>query len=69
MSGRMVRVDEILYGRLKQYEKVSGVPIARSVNDAVANFVECVLPPRLEFLQMERQSRLGPVAIGACVSK
>lgn len=50
----MVRIDEMLYARLGTYEKETGVPIARAVNEAVATFVECVIPPRLEFFRGQK---------------
>lgn len=57
MGGRMVRVDEALYERLKDYEKESGVPIVRSANEAIRSFVECVVPPRIEFIRSQRPQR------------
>jgi len=58
VAGRMVRVDDVLYERFKEYEVESGVPITRAVNEAAATFIECVLPPRLEFFRSQRTSQV-----------
>ena len=57
MAGRMVRIDEAIYEKLQSYESETGVPIARAVNEAVGSFVECIIPPRLEFIRGQRASQ------------
>lgn len=45
-----VKIDPILLERLQAYRLATGIPVTRSVNDAVKDFLETCVPARLEAL-------------------
>lgn len=45
-----VKIDPALLERLHAYRLATGIPVTRSVNDAVRDFVEACIPARLEAL-------------------
>lgn len=46
----VVKVDATLAKRLMDYKDKTGIPITRSVNEAITDFLEVVVPARLDSL-------------------
>lgn len=46
----VVKVDAALAQRLMDYKNKTGIPITRSVNEAITDFLDVVVPARLESL-------------------
>jgi len=49
-----VMVDRSVYDRLKEYSEKTGVPMKHAVNEAIDDFVETVVPARLEAFDKPR---------------
>lgn len=45
-----VKIDPVLLERLQAYRLATGIPVTRSVNDAVKDFLKVCVPARLEAL-------------------
>lgn len=45
-----VKIDSLLLERLQAYRLATGIPVSRSVNDAIKDFLDVVVPARLEAL-------------------
>jgi hypothetical protein len=45
-----VKIDPALLERLQAYRLATGIPVVRSVNDAIKDFLEICVPARLEAL-------------------
>ncbi len=43
-----VRLKKALFKQLTQFNELTGVSIAKCVDEAVANWIECVAPDRIE---------------------
>lgn len=53
----LVRVGKDQHRELKKYEAASGVPVSRSVQEALDDFITCVIPARLPYFQESKANR------------
>ena len=50
-TSNIVRIRADLYQQLQRYKEATGVAIGRATNEAVQNWIERVMPGRLEALR------------------
>lgn len=56
-----VKIDPLLLERLQAYRLATGIPVTRSVNDAIKDFLEICVPARLEALGLsQNEKKLTP---------
>lgn len=53
-----IKIDAALLERLNAYREQTGIPVSRSANEAILDFLEVVVPARLEALVYQNDKKL-----------
>jgi hypothetical protein len=52
-----IKIDAALLERLHNYRSLTGVSVTHSINEAITDYLEVVVPARLEFLKISQSEK------------